>query len=133
MALAQLICEQIQRQVVAADCDEGAADHGRRQVQIDGDGHAGLETALAARDPHDAVGPHERHEDAGAAGEWGRHHPLANLAHGDAQKFLVPFRADDLAGDGRVDSGPFVGRLAHRARATVGLTSNSQVIAAETG
>jgi hypothetical protein len=60
--LAELVRQQVQCQVVAADGHYGACERLRRPEQVHRHGRARLEALLAARDAHDAVGAHQRHQ-----------------------------------------------------------------------
>ena len=106
-------------------------DSGERN-KLHGDLGAGFEALLVARDAHDAIGAHQRHQHARATRQRRRHHTIADLSDRHAQELLFALRADDLARERWRSRWPRLGRPAQPARQGR-LDQQFAVMAAETG
>ena len=102
----QRVREQIERQVVAADGDDRAADLVEAAQQLDLDLGAGVHPFREARDARQAVGAHHRHDHARAARQRRRHQPLADLAELDPHVLVLAHRRQQLARDRGRDGRP---------------------------
>ena len=102
----QEAAHQVQRQVVAADGDDGVLHLLQRAQQFDFHLGASVHAFSMPGDPDHAVGAHQGHDHAGAALHWRRDHLISNSSHRNAQELIFANRGNHLAGHVGADATP---------------------------
>ena len=93
--------QQVEGGVVAADGDGGVLDALGFAQEFDLDLGAGRDAFGKAGDGDQAVGPHQRHDDAGGSLKRGGNDAVADASDADADELVVAGMGDELAwGDG---------------------------------
>ena len=82
---------------MAADDDDGVVDLGERPPQVNGNRVAGVDPLRKAGNQREAVGAHQRHNDAGAALERGGDEPPADTPQLHPQPLVLAHRREHLA------------------------------------
>ena len=103
MTTPQEAAHEVQRQVVAADGDDGVLNLLQRAEQFHLHLSAGVHSLSVSGDPHDSVGADQGHDHAGAPLHRGRDHLVADAPHRNTQKLVLAGGRRDLAGDVRAD------------------------------
>jgi hypothetical protein len=103
---AQLGGREIEDEVVRADRHDRAVD--LAHAAQEGDVHvlAGVMALEAGGNHQQAIGAHERRQDAGSARQWRRNELGADAPEPDAHPVVHPHRRGELAGDARAGSRP---------------------------